>query len=1472
MNFKNLDIINYNIILTNNYLESLIEKYSQKEEYMVISNKIPTYYLFSVIKEKIDQGFSINFIIQQDIYKKNEFFRSFDKKNCKKSEINVPFHEKKREVAKRIIDKAFELFLEKEYNYKIQFASFILSYNEIAITNEIIERGLINQNFINRFTRRLLKKYKELGIENIPEFLSSTKPLAKREDIKEERKELKNFTSIYRDLLSLKELKDEKFEIVRKKLETDCIQDLIEHYLNWTLEKSEERSILVSDLLQNLYGFLFKKENKLHPLIKNFATKEQPNNVVLLIFDHLGYFDFLYSISKSKLWETLSEKHEVGIIPAFSSFITTTEHALSYLTRQDQGKKSLVEKIVDQMIEENDPITIITASQWKQNNPYNKKLFASKRSGFIKIPTNIFTLNSLKPYITNLEGSHYLVIYSSEAISHTNASINTLSEHIEQSVIKRVLEATNLFPNSTIIAIGDHGIQWKHRKIEIGTKLDGNKRISTIPVENYAIEEIEVDKYEILKLLNLKTPMMYPLKPSLMLELPNTKISHGGFSFSELVVPLVIIRPKKIKPLLVTKEKALKTISKELKDKEEEYIPLENVRDIILHYLGKNGPSFVSDITQYVSKIKNKEYTEGYINQYMASLLKYGNVVKGNPSEGSSKRAKVIIWYLPKQKSQYDRFLSETEEKLLSFIREKRACLFKPISKGLNLKRGFTLSMLYRLIHHKKIELKEFERQLFIYNNLIYSKVYIYYIPGQEEYAIKRISEIKSSLYIQRSQDRLIKNFDSLVDQLNIKFNFEIPEIIKSEALKITLEIFEKPEIGRGLNNVDLSGASLLISFRKFRIPIPINVISEAVVYTNLILKNKKLEEIDNIKNLFSIKKRNIRKLRNKIKKKLDLKITTFSYEDYFNFIVLNLDCSYYIRYFGNFILKELENINVSSIDSRAIAGAIVYYIIRKIRPLGICYNYYNQKSIAQSINITEVTLRKGVKFLEQVMKISFSDKFNELEDNVSRSVSFKKVRILDQKGEVITASYPKGVELLIKENIINTLDLPLIYDDIPPIKNLKMQRSLLFFLENKIIEGILDEKYFMIISSNDFIKYIMSGRSRVFICQNSIDKNLRLSFTPRVVLLNLPLSFVKKYINLAGIELAEFYVQTINTGFIHLILIDADSIEDHSIPLFDILEDLKLEEHQKSITVPDIEGLSLYDYVLKFEESIEEEDFEDGIEKKTKMDKFLEWVKEEEISKKVVDPISKQTQKEEHPLLNELLENFKSFIENPKYIEIMKNPKDCSNIINQSLEAYYVNLLQPSFETIFTALEKLLLNYHSKFIRSTERLDMHGYLAEFWQHRLITKELRDQINVLSRCRNDVKHGREDVDVHYFNTYFPLVLDSIKKLCYEYYMIPAVLIVIKKLSELKDIQDHNNLIPLQNDPNILKSWLFKKPGYLNIYEREESKDLINKFNFILEFFTDFLKDKKRKKFYFKLEVNVERIDDEYKIEEIIKLD
>lgn len=1468
MDIKEYDITKNKILTTKNNLESLIESYRLKDDPLIISSNTPLHYVFSIIKENLDQGLSVKYIVELDIFKKLEIFRRFDFSNVKESLVEIPFHKKNFTLAQQILEKTFELYLEREFNYKVPYISFQLPSSAVNIAKNIIAKNYINQIFFNRFAKKILKKFEKYKISKIPEFLK----------IGKEKRQETNFTIIYNELLKIQQSKEDEIEDIINKLEHDFIIDLKNFYLEWNLDKYEERPFLISDTLNILFGFLFNKDDEFHPLIKGTLPKDSSNNVVLIIFDNLGYFDLVRNIRQSELWSEIEKKNEITINPAFSSFITTTEYALSYLIREDKGAKSLIEKIVDRMIEEKDPISIITCSQWNQNYPYNKKLFDSKRSGYLRIPDTIFTLNTLKPYLKELENKHYLIIYSCTGIPHENISFKILPEQIEQNVIKRISEAIKLFPNSTIIAIGDHGVQWIHQKIEGGDKLDNNKRISKVPIKDYSMEQIDINDHKILQLLHLETQKFYPLKPSYVLELPNTKIYHGGFSFSELVIPLIICKPMKKKRILeIEEELIIDSLVEKPKVEKEVLIPLEKIRDIILHYLETNGPSMNSKITDYVTNVKNKDFSENDINAYLRSLLKYGNVVKGNPSEGSGKRAKAIIWYLPKQKDQYEKILEETEEKFLTFIREKKACLFKTIHKGLSLKRGFTLSMLHRLIFHSKLEIKNFERALYIHNNLIYSKVSIYYIPGQEDYALKRISEVRSSSNVQRSQKVLLNRFDCLVKQLNKEIEFEVPEIIKSEALKITFQKIsqELEKTGRrpGTKHVDLLGAALYLSLRKFYLPIPFDFISKAAVHTNIVLKNKDLEDIDDLDRLYSLKRKSIRKLSNEIRRILDFKIKPLSHKEYFDFIVMRLDCPYYIKHFGNIILKDLKNLVIPGIDPGGLAGAIVYYIIRKLKPLGICHKNYNQRSIAKTVGISEITLRKAVKLLEQNIRPVFSDEINIIKKNIEKSVEFKDLEILTQEGSVTLPDNKKNVEFILKDLIKNTLDYELTYNEEPSNKRTIDHKSLTFFLENNVIQGMLNEKYHILYTTQEFIKNIIPGQSRVFICQNTVDRNLQFSFTPKTVLLNIPLSYARNFIQLAGIELVEFYIQTKNSDFINLIILDEESIEEHSIALFDILEKLDLMEYQKSIVIPEINKQTLYEYILEFEESIEEEnDIEKEIYKRKKIDLFQEWLLEGADAKKVkTQVLPKQTQDIVKPILKDLIEEFKFFIIKKAYFDILKTPKDCHYIINQSLEACYNNLYQPAFESILTSLERLLYNYHSKFLRTTERLDIYKFLKELWKERLISKDIRDQVNVISSCRNEVKHGRKDVDLNYFNTYFPLILDAIKKLCYEYFQIPAIHKVIEKLSNLEFIREHS-LIPIKNEPEILKKWLFNKNEQMYIYERDETINDIDKFSIITEFFIDALKDKKRKKFYFSIEFDVHREETEYSIKKIREIE
>ncbi|MFW9882374.1 MAG: hypothetical protein ACFFG0_55640, partial [Candidatus Thorarchaeota archaeon] len=415
--------------------------------------------------------------------------------------------------------------------------------------------------------------------------------------------------------------------------------------------------------------------------------------------------------------------------------------------------------------------------------------------------------------------------------------------------------------------------------------------------------------------------------------------------------------------------------------------------------------------------------------------------------------------------------------------------------------------------------------------------------------------------------------------------------------------------------------------------------------------------------------------------------------------------------------------------------------------------------------------------------------------------------------------------------------------------------------------------KYHLILSTQEFIKNLIPGQSRVFICRNTVDRNLQISFIPKIILLNIPLSYAKNFIQMAGIDLYDFYVQCHKTEFVHIIILDDESIEEHSIALFDVLEKSEFKEYQKSFIVPKVEGKSLYEYVTEFEEKLEDErDIEKGIKAKKKKDLFQEWMEEGvDTKEKLGDSRQKSAEDVFKSKFKDLIDEFTYFIENRDCSDVLKAPKDCYYIINQSLEAYHTNLYQPAFETMLTSLERLLYNFHFTFLKTTERLDIHKYLEDLWKERLISKDLRDQINIIARCRNEVKHGRKDVDINYFNTYFLLILDSIKRLSYEYFQNPAFHTVIKQLGTLEFIKEHK-LIPLKSNPQILKKWLFNKIEQMFIYERDETINNINTFTIIVEFFISSLKDKKSKHFYFSLEFEVKKENNNYLITKIEELD
>lgn len=57
-----------------------------------------------------------------------------------------------------------------------------------------------------------------------------------------------------------------------------------------------------------------------------------------------------------------------------------------------------------------------------------------------------------------------------------------------------------------------------------------------------------------------------------------------------------------------------------------------------------------------------------------------------------------------------------------------------------------------------------------------------------------------------------------------------------------------------------------------------------------------------------------------------------------------------------------------------------------------------------------------------------------------------------------------------------------------------------------------------------------------------------------------------------------------------------------------------------------------------------------------------------------------------------------------------------------------------------------------------------------------------------------------------------------------------------------------------------------------IYERDETINDVDKFSIIAEFFIDALKDKKKKKFYFSIEFDVQREETEYSIKKIREIE
>lgn len=1446
--------ISHEIILTKNYLESLIEKYQRKNNFLVINHIVPAYYRYSILKEKIDMGSELKVIIEEKLFQELKQLKRVPNLKVHKSDINLSFYKDDEELAKKIIFQAFLMHLENKTGKNIPNSNFNLSKSAFKLSKEIFESNLINDIMYERLSKNLFPKKKP-------------SELTQRE------------SSDLKSLLNrLKYKNDFNVEKKRMVLETNYIEDFLEIYLKYYIKKSKDFPIFISDVKELLFEILFDLNKKYVSHIEEFKGHKLSKNLVFLIFDNLGYLDFLSSSYESDIWLNLMDENLISINPIFSSFITKTDYALNSLTESFDEEKSLTEKIIDKMIDIGDFLTILTCSQWKKNNPYNRILFESNRSGIIRFPNTIFSLNKLKKFHRDLKDKHFLIIYSGIALSHGESAPENKNKNIENNVIRIIKEAVEIFPESTIVALGDHGVQWENNKISKGEKFEGNIRISKSDVGDYSLGKISLKDLSIDSLTKKNEQIIFPLKPNYTLEVPKSKLAHGGFSFSEIIVPLIIVSShKRVNLLEENAEDEIKSTIEEEKRKRE--IVYENVKDIILYYLEENGPSSTSEIINHVNEIKKNQVSEQMIVKYIRDNFEFGYIKKGVPTEELDINIRYALWYLPKHQGKYKKYLKESENEILDFLKEKKVCTINEARSETGYDRNYVSSILYRLESQKKIKRKNFKNIYFVNNSLIDIKSKVFYIPKYEEIANKKIEYIQNKAKIERKNEKINRRCDLISQKIKELKDFQVPKVIKNSAISMAKKVDAK-----GKSLFEILGATIYLSFRKQNIAIPLTLIGEAVLRAKICFKKKELANEIYDKKL-SLTRKSINRIEKEIIRNYNFEIEYPKPVDYLNYISLILESPLYIIYFSKLIWNKLNKKNLlGGKHPLGIFSGIIYFIKKNLYKNSLCGSYFSQKDLASKLEVTEVTIRNSRNMITHNSNYLPSLHIKKYKNQIKDKNDNSKINIIIKEGMIY------GKDLVNVENIISDLiRTGSVSEDLKDQtlslnfknkQNFKDNFNIALFYSEEILSGIINKKIKLILSINPILENFNPKNSKILLFQNSIDRNLRIINSPKIIINNVPLSIAENFIQFTGMEPAEFYIMTRDKNYVNLILLDTNNIEEYNTSLFDFFSNKDYEKIRKSFSISNEDFKGIEKRISQTENQIDIIKEEEVSKEKTPMEKFQKWLRDTEPKKKKKLELEESTEEfdkheaaEAEDVLNKDLESSKiiTSLEKPQNYEILMKPKNSIKIIKESLETKDLEYFHASLDTLFTSLERILYNYHSKFIRSSERLNIYEYLGELWSGRYISLELREQLNLLSRRRNEVKHGREEVTPTYFKTYFPLIIDSIKRLCYHYYKIRVIHKILEKLREIKFIKDHS-MIPIKNSPDILEKWLFKKPKQFNIYEREETKNNINNFNFVLEFFTKLLRDKKARKFYFKLEIDANIIENKIKINKIEKLD
>jgi len=749
--------------------------------------------------------------------------------------------------------------------------------------------------------------------------------------------------------------------------------------------------------------------------------------------------------------------------------------------------------------------------------------------------------------------------------------------------------------------------QLEKRIIDYFTGRVGDRPIETLKaLKNWKHYLIEATQNEIsqFKTNNVKDLTLFKDEHKMLVKKENEK--------SEGVSTPVLSIEDQLKRQFDELKKEQKTIEDSMKEepKIQRFIFCESVEDYLISFLINNGPSYTADLVNYIATSIGR--SKSTISQIIIRCLGHKTITRSEPFEGQ--KPKFYIWYLEEQIDDYNFQIQSAEENILQVLKTQKVSRLKKISDTLKKPRYFIKAILSRLIVSGRVQKTEFDYIINYKGKIIPTITSVYYLPKFKQFALQKIELFKSGRRKQKRLQRITYICDLIIRFLP----FEVPRIVRNYTIKLVNNL----NISMGAGYFTVIGASLLLTFEHFNLPIDIKIITDAVTFAEeyerwkdeilnsgstlhvkevKLIEEGKLDEINAIllknttEKIFYRTRRNIRKIIKKLRRDGTCGYKKFTGKDYLRFAVMIFDLPFHTYILSEELLQKAEIEGYfSGKDPYAFVGAIIYYIQKNISE-----KYYTQRILSQKLQKTEVSIRKNLRVIEE-LKFNIGSIITKAIINTYASCNYNNLSLITSQKKInLYASDTSFIPLKDKFIIFPTLkelndavhDLilqkePNLSDGetiIDQLDKSSEDNSVIFLFQNSIIDKILNGDITIIFTTNSYTPNLTPEKSQVFICQNSIDKNLKVTFTPKFIITNLPLVSAINYVELAGMTKLEFYIQFRYVDSVNLISIDSDTVKEHSIALFDILQDLEIVRFQRSIVIPIIDEQPLYNHFIPF-------------------------------------------------------------------------------------------------------------------------------------------------------------------------------------------------------------------------------------------------------------------------------------------------